>query len=366
MVVGQDRWRPVARRPTAESATRLPPFPTFAGHLALALTDDEGLMAHELEVFLRQVEDELSSEYERILARAREDPGTAGDEGEENWASFLRTWLPSTYHVVTKGRILSVDGEASPQVDVIVLKPSYPPALRNKKVYLAAGVAAAFECKTTLRKGHIKAAVDTAASIQRLAHPEPPRSTRHGTPYMELHGAIVYGVLAHSHGWTAETAQEHITSALDAGLRSAAHPREVLDVTCVADVGTWNAMRMSYFGPQLNVWQVDELREVFPSGYASCVVFGPADPEDFKSTEDAFPDIPVAKLCAYLTMRLAWEDPAMRGLADYFRVVGMFGTGSGSVQPWPLESVYTEEVVRQLRAGNVRPEPWSEWRITFG
>ena len=87
----------------------------------------------------------MESEYQRIRSRALEDPGTAGDQGEENWAELLRDWLPPTYKVVTKGRILSADGRASPQVDVLVLKDVYPDKLLNKKLYLAAGVAAVFE-----------------------------------------------------------------------------------------------------------------------------------------------------------------------------------------------------------------------------
>ena len=75
----------------------------------------------------------MAAEYARITARSREDPGTAGDEGEENWAELLRDWLPSTYHVKTKGRILSEVGLSSPQVDVLVLSPAYPPALLNRK-----------------------------------------------------------------------------------------------------------------------------------------------------------------------------------------------------------------------------------------
>lgn len=87
---------------------------------------------HELQAFLRQDVDEIASEYRRIRARAHDDPGTAGDEGEENWAALLRSWLPSSYTVVTKGRVLGVDGKASPQLDVIVLDGSYPERLLNK------------------------------------------------------------------------------------------------------------------------------------------------------------------------------------------------------------------------------------------
>jgi hypothetical protein len=105
--------------------------------------------SHALHTFMAQVTNEMASEYERIYARAAEDPGTAGDEGEENWAALLREWLPPNYHVKTKGRLLSHDGSMSPQIDVLVLKPSYPLKLLEKKIWLADGVAAAFECKTT-------------------------------------------------------------------------------------------------------------------------------------------------------------------------------------------------------------------------
>ena len=81
---------------------------------------------HELFSFMRQQSQEMAAEYERIRDRSREDPGTAGDEGEENWRTLLENWLPSGYHVRTKGRLLSPTGVAGPQVDVVVLKPTYP------------------------------------------------------------------------------------------------------------------------------------------------------------------------------------------------------------------------------------------------
>ena len=89
---------------------------------------------HDLLDFMAQISQEMSLEYERIQKRATEDPGTAGDQGEENWAELLRDWLPPTYQIVTKGRIIAENGKTSPQVDVIVLKSSYPKKLLNKKL----------------------------------------------------------------------------------------------------------------------------------------------------------------------------------------------------------------------------------------
>lgn len=323
-------------------------------------------MSHELAVLLQQVQETLASEYQRIVGRAHEDPGTAGDEGEENWAGFLRQWLPRGYHVVTKGRILSVDGEASPQVDVLVLTPAYPPALLDKKLYLAAGVAAAFECKTTLKKEHIVRAVETAAMVHRLAHPSGDRSTRRGSPYVELHSGIVYGLLAHAHSWVDATAADHVGNAVEEGLQGADHPRDVLDVVCVANLGTWTTMKTSYMGPNVSAWHLDQLRPDFPEGYASSVALGPAPSATFAEVDGTFPNIPVAQLCAFLTSRLAREDPSMRPIADYFRVAGLLGHSRGSGKAWRLSEVYSDEVAERLRRDGVSwGEAWSTWGLAF-
>ncbi len=167
-------------------------------------------MSSDLFDFTAAATKEMADEYERIRKRAAEDPGTAGDQGEENWATLLRRWLPSYFHVVTKGRILSHHGIASPQVDVLVLSPAYPKHLLDKKLYLAGGVEAAFECKTTLKAEHIATALANASEIR--AHlPE-----RKGTPYRELCSQVVYGLLAHSHSWKSakSTPLKNVTNSL--------------------------------------------------------------------------------------------------------------------------------------------------------
>ena len=198
---------------------------------------------HDLYDFMQQLSDEMAAEYDRIQKRATEDPGTAGDQGEENWAELLRGWLPSTYKVVTKGRIISQDGRTSPQVDVLVLKDVYPGKLLNKKLYLAAGVAAAFECKTTLKAEHIEKAVKTCVEIKNL-YP-----VREGTPYKELHTPIVYGLLAHSHSWKGpnSTPEDNIKAKLWASDWShVSHPRLSLDLLCVPDLATWTLLKITF------------------------------------------------------------------------------------------------------------------------
>ena len=78
---------------------------------------------HDFLRFMSTLRRSMADDYSRIALRAKEDPGTAGDSAEENWAEFLRGWLPACYPVVTKGRLLGHDGSAGPQVDIIVLDP---------------------------------------------------------------------------------------------------------------------------------------------------------------------------------------------------------------------------------------------------
>ena len=138
---------------------------------------NENKKSNDLHDFMVSATHEMQSEYERIQKSSKEDPGTAGDQGEENWAALFRDWLPPNYHIVTKGRILNHKGLTSPQVDVLVLHPTYPEKLRDKKRYLAEGVLAAFECKLTLKVAHIDSAIKTSAKISSLLR------KRIGTPY---------------------------------------------------------------------------------------------------------------------------------------------------------------------------------------
>ena len=55
---------------------------------------------YDLYDFMRQLTNDMAAEYDCIQKRTTEDSGTAGDQGEENWAELLRRWLPQTYEVV--------------------------------------------------------------------------------------------------------------------------------------------------------------------------------------------------------------------------------------------------------------------------
>lgn len=265
-------------------------------------------VGHDLVEFVRQASREMSSEYQRIRARTREDPGTAGDQGEENWAELLRRWLPASYHVETKGRILSSAGQASRQVDVLVLSPLYPRGLLGKKHYLAAGVLAAFECKTTLRPHHIRSAVETSVALGVLSRDD--KSSVHH---------IIYGVLAHSSVVPSKkiSAQDSIGRLLakaDADL--VRDPRDCLDFLCVADLGTWALMRAI-----LGTWATSYM--------------GPM------RRTDAPLDSPelIGRFLTGLLGRLGQVEPELRPIARYFQEAGLYGLGAGLVRYWDWADV---------------------------
>ncbi|MDH4394720.1 MAG: hypothetical protein QE278_03485 [Limnobacter sp.] len=313
---------------------------------------------HDLYDFMRQISAEMSAEYDRIQKRATEDPGTAGDQGEENWATLLKDWLPQNYEVVTKGRIISQEGDTSPQIDVLVLKSSYPKKMLNKKLYLAAGVVAAFECKTTLKASHIADALKTCAKIKSLYRP------RTGTPFKELHSPLVYGLLAHSHSWKGEraTPERNIEQKLiESDAESVSHPRQQLDILCVADLAAWTSSTLTFIGPrQIPDWS--SMASIYgDSGSATSVYIG----HSYSQEQQVAHFTPIGVLISYLSQKMAWDEPSFRDLADYYRITNIGGSGAGQVRKWPA-SIYSEEIRKRVEAGRLsNGEPWDEWSIRF-
>ena len=313
---------------------------------------------HDLHDFMQQISAEMASEYNRIQKRATEDPGTAGDQGEENWAALLRDWLPRNYEVVTKGRIISQKGDTSPQIDVLVLKSSYPKKMLNKKLYLAAGVAAAFECKTTLKASHIVDALKTCAEIKNFYRP------RTGTPFKELHAPLVYGLLAHSHSWKGEraTPEENIKQKLiESDDKFVSHPRQQLDILCVADLASWTSSATTFIGPG----QIPEWSSMAPiygdRGSATSAYIG----HSYSYEQQVAQFTPIGVLISYLSQKMAWEDPSFRDLADYYRITNIAGSGAGRMRKWPA-SIYSDEIRSCVEAGRLsNGQPWDEWSIHF-
>jgi hypothetical protein len=321
---------------------------------------------HDLPAFIRNSQDELQREYTRIQSRATEDPGTAGDQGEENWATVLRSWLPQDFYVVTKGRILTQDGYVSPQVDVLVLSPAYPRILIDKKLYLSGGVVAAFECKITLTAKHVVRAVQTAAEIKAAL----PR--KDGTPYQELHTPLVFGLLAHSHSWTSpgSKAVENIEKSLWGGDASFTnHPRQCIDLITVSDLATWTCMKSTFLGPGTFAKYYEAgLEKVYgpngsaTSGYLCSAVGVDVDGKNQQSKDFS----PVGAMLSTVFTRLAWQFSEMRALSDYFFAANVGGVGMGHMRTWESE-IYSESVRARVESGdmNYKIGIFDEWSVSF-
>jgi hypothetical protein len=254
--------------------------------------------------------------------------------------------------------LLSSDGILSPQVDVLVLKPSYPAALHHKKKYLATGVAAAFECKLTLRKAHIFEAMKNAAEIKRMTR------MRLGTPYCELVTPPVFGLLSHSHSWgvgpesgAVDTIDQLLAQA-DAQLVK--HPREMPDLLCVCDLATWVASKEPLADPTDEIDPVARLKlnpQGSPATMYMChrgetAIFGKVDPL-FK---------PLGVFIGELLVKLAWEDVSLRDIAGYFVGVEFSSAARGTTaRHWP-KSIYSPQLRRKLKLRSLKNVvDWDEW-----
>lgn len=325
---------------------------------------------HILNDFMEDVTREMSSEYERIQKYAVEDPGTAGDQGEENWAALLREWLPQHYRVVTKGRLINEKGARSPQVDIIVLKPSYPAKLVSVKHYLLSGVAAVFECKTTLKKKDIDEAVETCAEVKSMF------TTWNGTPYEELHAPVIFGLLAHAHSWKKSdidntvTIKKHLIKAVTT---HADHPRLEIDLLCVANLVNWVHSTYLQIGDyshlsrgstvseikkyEANASEDSEREAVFTS-YDGHIHMDGQEGGYLGSKHQ------VGAFIIALYSKLAWKDVVSRDFVQYFRVALKDTHASFEPREWP-SSVLSDEAKKMYASRTMPRGGWSEWRGVF-
>ena len=74
---------------------------------------------------------------------------------------------------------------------------------------------------------------------------------------------------------------------------------------------------------------------------------------------------PIGSLIFNLSLRLAWENPEGRELADYYRDTNLSGSGNGFMRKWP-SSIYSKFTREKVEAGNYsNPTNWDEWAAQF-
>ncbi len=290
--------------------------------------------AHDLHQLINRIRNEMNDEYHRIQQNALSDPANAGDQGEKNWAKLLQGWIPSNYKVVTRGRIINPKGVLSPQIDVLILKESYPEKLTEINHYIDAGVVAAFECKLTLKANHIKEAIEKSKIIKELYEP------RRGTPYKELHAPIIYGLLAHSHTWKnpgsdpINNVNAHIQ---ENDLAIIEHPRQCIDIVCIADLITCTSVKWSIGG--LSSTQENRYK-ILETGYII---------RNSQNNQRS----PIGNFISSLCSRLAWEKPELEDIRKYYWFSGVTGGGGSIERLWNITDVYIPETIQDIKNGKL-------------
>jgi hypothetical protein len=131
------------------------------------------------------------------------------------------------------------------------------------------------------------------------------------------------------------------------------HPRETLDLLCVADLATVATMRASYM-PASRLQQTSVPPNVDASEGTVMTAMSMADQQQTPG--------PVAVLIAALLVRLAHVDPTVRPFADGLRLTDTLGSARGLLRHFPVRDVYSEQVLGALPT---RGNGEGDWASTF-
>lgn len=118
---------------------------------------------------IRATATELEAAFNRTAAiQHRAQKGAAR---EDPVLSFVRGRLPRTVAAVGGGEVLDASGATSRQQDILIVDPSTPPFLDERKhsVYPSECVHGVIEVKSSLNKAEVIDACETIASVKRLA-----------------------------------------------------------------------------------------------------------------------------------------------------------------------------------------------------
>ena len=319
---------------------------------------------NRLQEWIGAADAEIQASYAENHAKAR-DPKRiqqTGHAAEHVWGDLLERWLPPQYEVAYRRYILpEIDpvGYEMRETDIVIFRPGYPTALRGKKEVLAAGVLAAFSVKLTLDRAGVTEAIAEAANVRRHTAP------RLGTPRQETTQPFRYGVLAHAHNFGAKP-RGNVAAAYDRADRlHSRHPRESLDLICIADLGVWSKLT-STCSP---VWNDSERQKgnlvadhysvqttLIDNETALSSIHPRTSGADFASNDLSPLTVFISDLYSFLAQEDDMAEPFYRGLIGS----SLSGSGMGSGREWSLEAVYSESVLSSIfgRLVNGREHEW--------
>lgn len=309
----------------------------------------------------RQIAKSYSENHEKAKSPNRIQE--SGHAAEASWGETLKAWLPPQYSFGYRKYILpeiDADSHVYRETDLVIYRPGYPQALREKSEVLAAGVLAAFSVKLTLDRKGLREAAEEAASVRRHVAP------RLGTPRRELVLPFRYGVLAHSHRFGKDPREKLGVELWDADHEFSQHPRESLDLVCVADLGAWSKHTSTYTWS----WNEEERLKgnLIPEHYYASTSFMDQETQYSvnypKPRDTGLPGNSLSPLTVFLSSlyrMLAQEDPLAEPFSSGLIGSGLSGSASGRVRPWPLGEVYSEFLPEMLpsRIVNGRDPEWS-------
>ena len=124
-----------------------------------------------------------------------------------------------------------------------------------------------------------------------------------------------------------------------------------------SDLSTWTLIKVVLFPRDFNSNLPQDAD--MTTYYTKWAAGNDIQVEDFTS---------IGVLISYLSRRLAWENSALRDLADYYRDIKITGDGSGISRNWQPNVIYSPEVfsnfgIRGPLTGEANT--WNEWCSIF-
>lgn len=269
------------------------------------------------------IQEEIAHDYDDAQLTHKEDIQRSGHEGESTWADLLAKWLPPAYGVGLRKYIIGSDETVTPfETDLVIFEPAYPQHLRYRAKVHAGGIAAAFSVKLTARQRHFREIADWSKSLAELSQID--ITTVEG----QLLSGIPTGFLAHSHDFGEEPVKK-LAAGFDRMADLARHPRDLVDLVCVADTGTLTCTRAAYLP-----------MSQFTPGASDFVM------SSYITMDDVREYGAVAHFIVALYKLLGERDPSMKKLAKELAQATETGQGSGTQRKWDPKVVYDENFLK--------------------